>query len=187
MFLFEYYLNIYLERLRKTTKDCSQDERSLNCDLKRGPPKHKTWVLITGLQHLVQSCNNISVNAAYWWPEVVMIHWTLVLRMGSLIFGKKNYTCLYGEMLFYFLSVAVFIIKRLFLFVSGCSDMDPTSWQSMGRGWGCPRLHRRKNKSQIRRWSCKLSQNQSNGLFLTVNKQYFILLAFVFYKDDYEK
>lgn len=160
---------------------------SLSCDLKRGPPKHKTWVLITWLQPLVQSCHNIPVNAAYWWLEVVMIHWMVVLRMRSLIFGKQNYSCLYGKVLLDFLSVAVFIIKRLFLFVSGCSGVDPTSRQSVGRSWGCQRLHRRNNKSQIRRWSCKLSQNQSNDSFLAVNRQYFILLTFVCYKDDYEK
>lgn len=180
--LFEYYLSIYLERLRKTIKDCSQDGMSLSCDLKQGPPKHKTWVLITWLQHLVQSCHNIPVTAAYWWPEVVMTHWRVVLRMSSLIFGKQNYSCLMGKCCLIFLSISVFI-KRLFLFVSGCSVMDPTSWQSMGRRWGCQRLQRRNNKSPVRRWNCKLSQNQSSGSFLTVKRQYLMLLKFMCYKE----
>jgi hypothetical protein len=42
-----YYPDIFLDRLRKTTANISQDSRSLNRDLKPGPPEYEEGVLTT--------------------------------------------------------------------------------------------------------------------------------------------
>lgn len=42
-----YYTNIYLEGLRKSTKDISQDVRCPNRDMNRSSPEYKSEVLPT--------------------------------------------------------------------------------------------------------------------------------------------
>jgi hypothetical protein len=44
-----------MDRLRKTTKNLSQDSRSLSQGLNPGPPKYKEGALTTRPQHLVSS------------------------------------------------------------------------------------------------------------------------------------
>jgi hypothetical protein len=44
---YAYYLNIFLEELRRTTKNLSEDSLSPGRDLNAGPPEYKAGVLST--------------------------------------------------------------------------------------------------------------------------------------------
>jgi hypothetical protein len=50
---FRYYPGIYLDGLRKTTKDLSQDSRSPGRDFKPGPAEYEVGVLIIRLHRSV--------------------------------------------------------------------------------------------------------------------------------------
>jgi hypothetical protein len=48
-----YYLGIFLERLRETTRNLSKNSRSLIRDLNQGPSKYDTGVITIRLQRSV--------------------------------------------------------------------------------------------------------------------------------------
>jgi hypothetical protein len=54
----KYYPGIFLEKLRKTTKDLSQDMRSTDRDLNPGSVKYEAGVLTTEPRHTVKNREN---------------------------------------------------------------------------------------------------------------------------------